>query len=86
MASRWQVLKNGIPWQMCSTPEEADKVYMEIDADEIREIEDDDWNPVLAQLKWVKCCKCGAKLHKDIDTWRYNEDGKPVCYDCVNKS
>ena len=44
MASRWQVLKNGTPVQICSTPEEADEVYLEHDADEIREIEDDDWN------------------------------------------
>jgi len=31
---------------------------------------------------WVRCCKCGAKLNKDTDTYRFTSDGKPICYDC----
>ena len=38
---RWQVIKNGIPVQLCDTIEEAEQVYAECDADEIRRIEDD---------------------------------------------
>lgn len=38
---RWQVLKDGVPVIMCSTIEEAEKEYIERDADEIRRIEDE---------------------------------------------
>ena len=31
---------------------------------------------------WVRCCKCGAKLNKQIDTYRFTADGEPICYDC----
>ena len=34
---------------------------------------------------WVKCCKCGAKLNKQIDTYRFTADGEPICYDCAEE-
>ena len=36
---RYQVLKNSVPVALCNTPEEADEMYLEHGADEIREIE-----------------------------------------------
>ena len=39
---KWQVLKDSIPVALASSPEEADEIYMEYDADEIREIIFDD--------------------------------------------
>ena len=39
---RYQVLKNSVPVAVCDTPEEADEMYLKHDADEIREIEDDE--------------------------------------------
>ena len=39
---KWQVLKDSIPVALASSPEEADELYMEYDADEIREIINDD--------------------------------------------
>lgn len=38
---RWQILKNGMPITMASSPEEADELYLKYDADEIREIDDE---------------------------------------------
>ena len=35
---RWQVIKDGMPVQLCDTIEEAEKVYVEHEADEIRRI------------------------------------------------
>ena len=35
---RWQVIKDGRPVQLCNTIDEAEKVYLEWDADEIRRI------------------------------------------------
>lgn len=39
---RYQVLKNRVPVAVCNTPEEADEMYLEYGADEIREIEEDE--------------------------------------------
>lgn len=50
--------------------------------DDLAEDEDDE---ELAD-GWVKCCKCGAKLNKDIDTYRFTSDGEPICYDCAEDS
>lgn len=41
--TRYMVLKEGMHLATASTPEEADKLYLEYDADEIREYEDDAW-------------------------------------------
>ena len=38
---RWQILKDGIPVTMASSPGEADELYLKYDADEIREIDDE---------------------------------------------
>jgi len=38
---RLQVLKNGIPVGIYATIEEAEEAYMEFNADEIREVEED---------------------------------------------
>lgn len=38
---RWQVIKNGVSVQICNTIDEAEKVYVEVEADEIRRIADD---------------------------------------------
>ena len=35
---RFQVLKNGVPVAVCSSIEEAERFYVEFDADEIRRI------------------------------------------------
>ena len=37
---RYQVLKNRVPVALCNTPEEANEMYLEHDADDIREIYD----------------------------------------------
>jgi len=42
---RWQVVKSGISVQICSTIEEAEEVYAEHEADEIRRIECDEEAP-----------------------------------------
>lgn len=39
---RYQVLKNHVPVAMCNIPKEADETYLEHNADEIREIEEDE--------------------------------------------
>ena len=39
---KWQVLKDSIPVALASSPEEADELYIKYDADEIREIIDDE--------------------------------------------
>ena len=36
---RWQVLKDGFPLAMASSPEEADALYLELDADEVKEVD-----------------------------------------------
>lgn len=38
---KWQILKDGVPVQVCTDINEAEKVYTSIDADEIRRITDD---------------------------------------------
>jgi hypothetical protein len=42
---RWQVIKDGWPIRLCNTLEEAEEVYIEFEADEIRCIPDEgpDW-------------------------------------------
>jgi len=37
----WQVLKNGMPIGVFTSPEEAEKCYAEFEADEIREIDEE---------------------------------------------
>ena len=39
LKNRWQVIKDHMPIQICNTIEEAEKVYQEYDADEIRRVE-----------------------------------------------
>lgn len=39
---RWQVIKGCVPVEVCNTIEEAEKVYVKYDCDEIRRITDDD--------------------------------------------
>lgn len=39
---RWQVIKGCVPVQLCDTIEEAERVYVKYDCDEIRRITDDD--------------------------------------------
>lgn len=38
---RWQVLKGGLPVQLCKTYEEAEEVAIEYDADDVRCIPDE---------------------------------------------
>lgn len=40
--SRYLILKDGVPIATADTPEEADKLYLQYDGDEIREIDDGD--------------------------------------------
>lgn len=45
---RWQVIKGCVPVKLCNTIEEAEKVYVKYDCDEIRRIVDDDYEqPIL---------------------------------------
>ncbi len=44
---RWLVIKNNVPVQMCSTIEEAEAVYCKYDGDEIRRVDDEDYEPPL---------------------------------------
>lgn len=39
---RWQVIKGCVPVEVCNSIEEAEKVYVKYDCDEIRRITDDD--------------------------------------------
>lgn len=41
--TKFLILKESMPIATASTPEEADKLYLEHDTDEIHEYEDDDW-------------------------------------------
>lgn len=51
--TRWQVLKDGIPVQLCSSSEEAEEVYAELEADEIRCIEEDEADTVLQAIGYM---------------------------------
>ena len=39
---RWQVIKDGVPVEVCNSLAEAVQVYEKLDADEIRSIKTDD--------------------------------------------
>lgn len=36
----------------------------------------------MPEFHHVNCCKCGARLCKEYDTYRFTWDGQPICYDC----
>jgi len=44
---RWQVIKGCVPVEVCNSIEEAEKVYVKYDCDEIRRITDDEEQPIL---------------------------------------
>lgn len=46
--TKYVVIKDGIPAATVSSPEEADEVYARIEADEIREYEEDAWLEMLS--------------------------------------
>lgn len=35
------------------------------------------------EITYIQCAKCGAKLCKETDSYRFNENGEPICYDCA---
>lgn len=41
--ARWQVIKNSVPVALCNTIEEAEAHYAKYDCDEIRRIDDDNY-------------------------------------------
>lgn len=41
-SDRWQVIKDGVPVAVCSSIEEAERFYVEFDADEIRRIKSEE--------------------------------------------
>ena len=42
---RWMVVKNGVPVQICNSIEEAEDVYCKYDCDEIRRVDDSNYEP-----------------------------------------
>lgn len=46
--TKYLILKNGMHIATASTPEEADEIYAQAEADEIREFEDDMWMNMLS--------------------------------------
>lgn len=39
---RWQVIKDGVPVAVCGTIQEAERYYLDFDADEIRRIKSEE--------------------------------------------
>ena len=37
------------------------------------------------EITYIQCAKCGAKLCKETDSYRFNENGEPICYDCAEE-
>ena len=37
------------------------------------------------EITYIQCVKCGAKLCKETDSYRFNENGEPICYDCAEE-
>ena len=48
---------------------------------EINNKKDTDMNGIT----YIQCAKCGAKLCKETDSYRFNENGEPICYDCAEE-
>lgn len=38
-----------------------------------------------SEFRFVTCVKCGAKLCVELDTYRFDENGQPICYDCAEE-
>lgn len=38
------------------------------------------------EITYIQCAKCGVKLCKETDSYRFNENGEPICYDCAEGS